>query len=89
MSYTQLEKFLFEKVSETNLASAAVALVKDQQVIWSRAVGYKSLEMGLPATPDTLYAIGSVSKSFTVLAALTLVEQGKISLEDPIDRYVP
>ena len=89
MSYTQVEKFLFEKVSETNLASAAIALVKDQQVIWSRAVGYKNLEKGLPATPDTLYGIGSVTKSFTVLAALKLVEQGKISLDDPVDKYVP
>ena len=89
MSYTQLEKFIFEKVSETKLASTTIALVRDQKVIWSRAIGYKNLELGLAATPDTLYGIGSVSKSFTVLAALKLVEEGKISLDDPIDKYVP
>lgn len=89
MSYAQLEKFIFEKVSETKLASTAIALVRDQKVIWSRAIGYKNLEHGLAATPDTLYAIGSVSKSFTVLAALKLAEEGKISLDDPIDKYVP
>ncbi len=89
MSFTQLEKFIFEKVSQTKLPGAAIALVKDQQVIWSHAVGYKDIERGQAATPNTLYCIGSVTKSFTVLAVMKLVEQGKLSLDDPIDKYVP
>jgi CubicO group peptidase (beta-lactamase class C family) len=89
MTYAQLEKFLFEKVSETSLAGTTLALIKDQEVVWSGAVGFKNLELGLAATPDTLYGIGSVTKSFTVLAALLLEEAGKLSLDDPIDKYVP
>lgn len=89
MSYTRLEQFIFEKVSKTKLPSTTIALVKDQEVIWSRAFGYKNLERGTAATPDTLYGIGSVTKSFTVLSVLQLAEQGKLSLDDPIDKYVP
>ena len=89
MSYAQIEKFIFEKVAETKLPSVSIALVKDQDVIWSHAVGHKNLENGAAATPRTLYGIGSVTKSFTVLAVLKLVEQGKLSLDDPIDKYVP
>lgn len=89
MSFTQLEKFIFEKVSQTRLPGATIALVKDQQVIWSHAVGYKDIERGFAATPNTLYCIGSVTKSFTVLAVMKLIEEGKLSLQDPIDKYVP
>lgn len=88
MSYAQIEKFIFEKMTETKLPSVTISLVKDQEVVWSRAFGYKNLERGSAATVDTLYGIGSVTKSFTVLAVLKLVEQGKLSLDDPIDQYV-
>lgn len=88
MSYTKLENFIFEKMTESKLPSVTISLVKDQELVWTRAFGYKNLERGNAATPESLYGIGSVTKSFTVLGVLLLVEQGKMALDDPIDKYV-
>src|SRR5690348_16047019 len=89
MSYTQLEKFIFEKMALTKLPSVSMALIKGDDVVWSRGFGYRDVERGLPATDRTLYGIGSVTKSFTCLALMQLAEQGKLSLDDPIDKYMP
>ena len=88
MSFAKLENFIFEKVSASKLPGVAAALVKDDQIIWSCGFGYRSLENSTPATPSSLYCIGSVSKSFTSLAVLQLAEQGKLSLTDPVDKYL-
>jgi CubicO group peptidase (beta-lactamase class C family) len=89
MSYAQLEKFIFEKMALTKLPSVSMALIKGDDVVWSRGFGYRDVERGLPATDRTLYGIGSVTKSFTCLALMQLAEQGKLSLDDPIDKYMP
>ncbi|MBN1318849.1 MAG: serine hydrolase [Anaerolineales bacterium] len=89
MSFERLEQFIFERASETNLPGVTIALIKDRDIIWKKAIGYKNLENGFAATPNTLYGIGSITKSFTVLAVLMLAEQGKLALDDPIEKYVP
>ncbi|MDI3270648.1 MAG: serine hydrolase, partial [Bacillota bacterium] len=53
-----------------------------------RGYGSRDLETGLPATPRTLYGIGSITKSFTAIALLQLQEKGLLSLEDPVARYL-
>ncbi len=83
------ERFLFEKAKETKLPSLAVAVVKNGDLIYSSALGYADLERKRKATPDTLYGIGSISKSFTCLAIMKLSEEGKLSLDDPISKYIP
>lgn len=87
--YSKLQQFIFEKATETKLPSVTISLIKDRKVVWSGAAGYKNLETGAAATPETLYGIGSVTKSFTVMAVCMLAEQGKLALDDPIDKYVP
>jgi CubicO group peptidase (beta-lactamase class C family) len=89
MSFAKLEEFIFEKMSETKLPGLSVAVVRDDGVIWSKAFGFKDLERGLAATPHTLYGIGSVTKSFTALSIMQLAEQGKLSIDNPVDTYVP
>jgi CubicO group peptidase (beta-lactamase class C family) len=89
MSYAQLEKFVFEKIAQTKLPGLSMALIKGDEVAWSRGFGYRDVERGLPATDHTLYSIGSVSKSFTCLAIMQLAEQGKLSVDDPIEKYMP
>jgi CubicO group peptidase (beta-lactamase class C family) len=89
MSFSQLEQFIYDKMSETRLPSVSAAVIKDGEVAWAKSFGARSLETGMPASPKTLYCIGSVTKSFTVLAVMQLVEQGKLSLEDPIEKYLP
>ncbi|MBI1281826.1 MAG: serine hydrolase [Anaerolineaceae bacterium] len=89
MSYAQLEKFIFEKITLTKLPGLSMALVKGDDVVWSRGFGYRDVERGLPATDRTLYSVGSVTKSFTCLAIMQLAEQGKLSIDDPIEKYMP
>ena len=89
MSFTRLEEFIFTKMSETKLPGLSAAAVKEDKVVWTKAFGFRDLESGFVATPHTLYGIGSVTKSFTALAIMQLAEQGKLSLDDPVDRYVP
>jgi len=89
MSFSRLEEFIFTKMSETKLPGLSVAVVEGDEVAWAKAFGFRDLERGLAATPHTLYGIGSVTKSFTALSILQLEEQGKLSLDDPVDTYAP
>ena len=85
----KLEGFIQEKMAETKLPGLSIALVQGREVVWAKGFGFRDLEGGLPATPETLYAIGSVTKSFTALAILQLQERGKLSLDDPLEAHLP
>ncbi|MGH6614342.1 serine hydrolase [Sphingomonas sp.] len=71
------------------IPSIAVALVDRTGVIWSAAWGTVDAADSRPATPTTLYRAGSVSKLFTDVAVMKLVEQGKLDLDAPVTRYLP
>jgi CubicO group peptidase (beta-lactamase class C family) len=88
MSFAQLESFIFEKIAETKLPGLSAALVKDGAVVWSKGFGFRDVEKGLAATPHSLYSVGSVTKSFTTLAIMQLAAQGKLAIDDPIDKYM-
>lgn len=66
----------------------AVAVVKDGEVIFSEGFGYRDLETHLPVTSQTVFSIGSVTKSFTALAAALLVDDGSLALDTPILQMV-
>lgn len=87
--FKKLENFILEKISKTKLPSLAISIVKDGRETYSRAFGYRDIEHGLAAEADTLYGIGSVTKSFTCLAIMRLQEQGKLSVDDPVEKYLP
>jgi CubicO group peptidase (beta-lactamase class C family) len=89
MNFTKLEQFIYDKMAETRLPSVTAAIVQDGKVIWSKAFGFSNLESGIAATTRSSYCIGSVTKCFTSLAIMQLAEQGKLSLEDPIEKHVP
>jgi CubicO group peptidase (beta-lactamase class C family) len=61
----------------------------DNQLRWSRGFGLADMENYVPATPDTTYRIASVSKPITAVAAMQLVERGKLDLDAPIQKYCP
>ncbi|MDQ7844596.1 MAG: serine hydrolase domain-containing protein, partial [Armatimonadota bacterium] len=84
-----LEQFIQEKMAETHLPGLSIALVERGETVYARGFGFRDGERGLPATPRTLYGIGSVTKSFTCLAIMQLQERGKLRVDDPVDRYLP
>ncbi len=89
MEFTRLDSFVLEKMSQTRIPGISLAVVRDGEVVYARGYGFKDIERGLPPTPETVYGIGSVTKSFTALAVLKLVEEGKLSLDDEVSKYVP
>jgi CubicO group peptidase (beta-lactamase class C family) len=88
MRFSKLEQFVFDKMSETKLPGLSAAIVEAGEVVWSRGFGFRDIDRGLPATPRTLYAIASVTKSFTAVAVMQLAERGKLTVDDPLEKYV-
>ncbi len=74
---------------EMRLPSVAIALVDRSGVVWSGAWGYADAAHKVPANADTIYRAGSVSKLFTDVAIMRLVEQGKLDLDKPVATYLP
>lgn len=87
-TFAAVEEFILEKMAETQLPGVSIALIDRGETVYSRGFGFRDIERGLPATPRTLYGIGSVTKSFTCIALLQLQEQGRLSVDDPIDKYL-
>ncbi len=97
IAQTQLSADLIEKIdkvatdtlSKTGVPSASVAIVKDGQIVYTKAYGDARLDPRMPATPQMRYSIGSISKQFTATAILLLQEQRKLSLDDKVAKYIP
>jgi len=76
-------------LADTSAPSVSVAVVKDGKIAYVKAYGNARLEPATPAQPDMRYPIGSVSKQFMASAILMLVEEGKLSLDDRVARFLP
>ena len=76
-------------LEETGVPSASIAVVRRGAIAYLQAYGDSKTEPRAAATPAMRYSIGSISKQFTATAILLLAEQGKLSLEDPVSRFVP
>ena len=85
-----LDAFVTREVAEKKLPSLSIALVDDQAIVWSKGYGrFVDADPQDSATADTVYRVGSVSKLFTDIAVMQLVEQGKIDLDAPVKKYLP
>jgi CubicO group peptidase (beta-lactamase class C family) len=69
--------------------SLTVGIVAGGRLRWSKSYGYADMEQQIPATADTMYRIGSITKQFTALMFLQLVQDGKVNLSDPVEKYFP
>jgi CubicO group peptidase (beta-lactamase class C family) len=87
---TRLERFEQQVESlrgRLKIPGLSVAIVKDQDLLWAKGFGFADLENRVPATPDTLYSIASLTKTFAATLVLQLVEQGKLDLDEPVSHY--
>jgi CubicO group peptidase (beta-lactamase class C family) len=83
-----LERQIRTAQAERRLPSVAAAAVRDGEVVWSDAVGVADVESGEEATPDHQYRIASITKTFTAVAVMQLRDEGKLALDDPLDRHI-
>ena len=80
---------IFAPWNRPDTPGAAVGVLRGDEVIFARGYGLASVELGAPIGSDTAFRIASVSKQFTVAAALRLVRDGRLSLDDPPQKYLP
>lgn len=83
------EDIVEKGLKDLKVPGAAIAIVKDDEVIFAKGFGYRDMDNKLPLTADTLLAIGSSSKAFTTFAMGTLVDEGKMDWEKPVRTYIP
>ncbi len=85
----KIDKVATDTLAKTGVPSASLAIVKDGQVVYVKAYGDARLDPKTAATPGMRYSIGSISKQFTAAAVLLLQEQGKLSLDDKVSKFIP
>ncbi|MFX1409673.1 MAG: serine hydrolase domain-containing protein [Promethearchaeota archaeon] len=91
MSETQiemLEQKIVDLMGEFKIPGLSIGIVKEGKPFYAKGFGARNLKSNLPFTENTLFGIGSISKSFTALAIMQLVEQGKVNLQDPVNKYL-
>ncbi|HEX4562769.1 MAG TPA: serine hydrolase domain-containing protein, partial [Gemmatimonadales bacterium] len=76
-------------LKQTGVPSASLAVVRDGKVVYAQAYGDAKIEGHVAATTSMRYSIGSISKQFCAGAVLLLVQDGKLSLDDPVSKYLP
>jgi serine beta-lactamase-like protein LACTB len=84
-----LEKMIQREMADKGIPALSIALVDDQKIVWSHGYGMADPAAKKPATAQTIYRVGSVSKLFTDLAVMQLVERGTLDLDAPITKYLP
>jgi CubicO group peptidase (beta-lactamase class C family) len=86
---SRIDRIASQVLEQTGVPSASVAVVQHGRLVYTHAYGLVRLTPPVPATPDMRYSIGSISKQFTAAAILLLQEDGKLSLDDAVGKYVP
>jgi len=84
-----LKPLIEHELKEKGIPSIAVALVDGQQIVWAQGFGYSDPDHRVDATAGTVYRAGSVSKLFSDVGIMQLVEQGKLNLDAPVSDYIP
>jgi CubicO group peptidase (beta-lactamase class C family) len=84
-----LNDFLPKYLQEQDIPGVGVALIRDHQVVWTAGYGVANSITKEPVTPDTVFAMASNSKVITTYIALRLVDLGKLSLDQPLNSYLP
>ncbi len=85
----KLDAAVRHEVEHKELPAFSISLVDDQHVVWADGFGFQDAEKKVPATAQTVYRVGSISKLFTDIAVMQLVERGELDLDAPIQKYVP
>jgi CubicO group peptidase (beta-lactamase class C family) len=87
--YTFLNTYIKEKRQELGAEGISVSVISENDLLFLKGFGYADKESQTNVTPLTLFRVGSVSKLMTGIAIMTLVEQGKIDLDAPVENYIP
>ena len=84
----QVDK-LFEKTDKTVSPGCALAVMREGKILYERGYGMADLDHNVPITPGTIFHVASMSKQFTAASIVLLAQEGKLSLDDEVRKYVP
>jgi D-alanyl-D-alanine carboxypeptidase len=87
--HSKLDAIAADYLKRPGAVGISVGVARNGQVIIAKAYGLADVELDVPANKDTMFRIGSITKQFTAAAIMRFVEQGKISLDDDITKYLP
>jgi len=83
-----LDELIIRDFNKHTLPGLAVGVVQDGKLVYARGFGMANIEEEKPVTPDTVFRIGSISKTFTAIAIMQLMEQGKLHIDDPVNQHL-
>ena len=86
---TSIDSFIESKMNETGIVGIGASIIIDKKVVWTNGYGYADKENKIPFTPSTIMNIASISKTFTGVCIMKAVEEGKVSLDEDINNYLP
>ncbi|HKX33476.1 MAG TPA: serine hydrolase [Blastocatellia bacterium] len=84
----QVDDYVKAELKRQHVPGASIAVIKDGKVIKAEGYGLANVELNVPARPETVYKIGSVSKQFIATGIMLLVQDGRLSLDDKISRFL-
>jgi len=86
--FEQLEKFIQAELKSRKHPGSSLAVVKDDEVAWAKGFGYRDVDKKMQASPETVYRCASVTKPVVTTGFLQLMEAGKFSLDDPVNKHL-
>ncbi|MBV8838949.1 MAG: beta-lactamase family protein, partial [Alphaproteobacteria bacterium] len=84
-----IDRAIDQALAEKRVVGAVVLILRDGKPVYRRAAGLADRERDVAMREDTVFRLASLTKPIVTAAALRLVEQGKLSLEDPVTRFLP
>lgn len=88
LDFAPTREYLRARMQERDVPAMSVAVAKDGRLLWAEGFGMADRERGIAADADTMYSLASVTKTFTAVALMTLVQEGCIALDDPINDHL-
>lgn len=89
MDWSIFEKRVVERMTQEHIPGLALAVSQNGEIIYEKGFGVRDFTTKKPATPETIFGTASVTKSFTALAIMQLAEDGKLSVDDSVSKYLP
>ena len=84
-----IDHFIERRMQRANIVGLGAAIIVNKKLVWTRGYGFADKERALPFKPDTIMNIGSISKTITGVALMRAVEDGKLSLDENVNNYLP
>ena len=88
-AFPEIDRLFVKYAADAHVPGAAWGIIIDGRLAHTGVTGYRDVPSKAPVTPDTVFRIASMTKSFTAMAILKLRDEGKLSLDDPAENYVP